>query len=175
MAAISFTSVMHILVLFGIVSLLNLPPLLVYRNSLLIFSATLVCVSMIRMVLPILRRQWSSEIGIAWPSVSLRQTTKERLGPPLDAEFLFYLFLDVRTTDALVGDLEYRYSQIRPNFGKRRADWWFWTQTLKSIGPVVLAWSRNVIRKPLMGMLLWVGVRVLLKDTVWLDWLRTLR
>src|SRR5208337_2404793 len=65
--------------------------------------------------------------------------TSGSVPPPTNAEFLFYLFLDAKNCDALVGDLEERYKVIRKKFGARRANFWYWTQTIRSVGPI--AWA----------------------------------
>jgi hypothetical protein len=65
---------------------------------------------------------------------------------PKNAEFLFYLFLDPQNCDALVGDLEERYRLIREKFGRRRANFWYWTQALQSVGPIVWAWGKRTLR-----------------------------
>ena len=36
------------------------------------------------------------------------------------------------------GDLEERYRIIRRKFGTRRAAFWYWTQAIRSVGPI--AW-----------------------------------
>lgn len=71
--------------------------------------------------------------------------------PPLNAEFLFYLFLDAQNCDALVGDLEERYRLIYKKFGQRRANFWYWTQAIRSVGPIVWAWMKKVL-KTLSGL-----------------------
>jgi len=70
---------------------------------------------------------------ITW--LSKRRRVSNR--PPLDAKYLFHVFLDRQNCDALVGDLEERYSLIRKEFGQRRADLWFWIQTIRSVGPMM--------------------------------------
>jgi hypothetical protein len=66
--------------------------------------------------------------------------------PPINASFLFYLFLDAKNCDALVGDLEERYKLIHKQFGVRRANFWYWTQTVTSIAPIVWAAMKRVTK-----------------------------
>jgi hypothetical protein len=66
--------------------------------------------------------------------------------PPLNAEFLFYLFLNQSNCDALVGDLEERYKLIRKKFGARRANFWYWVQVLTSVGPIIWAATKRLLR-----------------------------
>lgn len=62
--------------------------------------------------------------------------------PPANAEFLFYLFLDAANCDAFIGDLEERYRVILRKLGKRRADVWYWTLAIRSVGPIAWTWGR---------------------------------
>jgi hypothetical protein len=64
--------------------------------------------------------------------------------PPLNAQFLFYLFLEAQNCDAMVGDLEERYRLIHKKFGHRRAAFWYWTQVIRSVGPIVWAAIRKL-------------------------------
>jgi hypothetical protein len=66
--------------------------------------------------------------------------------PPLSAEYLFYLFLDSHNCDAIVGDLEERYRLIRRKFGSHRANFWYWTQAIRSVGPIAWAWAKRVMK-----------------------------
>jgi hypothetical protein len=68
---------------------------------------------------------------------------KQKYAPPLNAEFLFYLFMTPQDCDALVGDLEERYKLIHKRFGRRRANFWYWTQAVTSVGPIVWAWAKK--------------------------------
>jgi hypothetical protein len=68
--------------------------------------------------------------------------------PPLNAEFLFYLFLDQQNCDALVGDLEERFRLIHKKFGRRRANLWYWFQAGISLGPIIWAAAKKHLMKP---------------------------
>jgi len=50
-----------------------------------------------------------------------QQKASRQQSTSLDAKYLFHVFLDRQNCDALVGDLEERYSLIRKEFGQRRA------------------------------------------------------
>jgi hypothetical protein len=66
--------------------------------------------------------------------------------PPLSAVFLFYLFMTPQNCDALVGDLEERYKIICKKFGTRKADFWYWVQVITSVGPIVWAATKKLLK-----------------------------
>lgn len=93
------------------------------------------------------------EFGIAMIGGSLMQASLKtyssrnvRLRPPVNAEFLFYLFYDARNCDALVGDLEERYKLINRKFGAHRANFWYWTQVLRSLAPLGWAATKRFLK-----------------------------
>lgn len=88
--------------------------------------------------------------------------------PPLNAEFLFYLFLDAQNCDAIVGDLEERYNLIRKKFGQRRADFWYWTQAVRSAGPIIWVWTKRVALKPVIGVIAWGVAKGFVRYDSWL-------
>jgi hypothetical protein len=88
--------------------------------------------------------------------------------PPINAEFLFYLFMTPKDCDALVGDLEERYQKIHAKFGGRRAHFWYWSQTIRSVGPIVWAWVKKIVMKPVVAAITWAAAHHLLKDGSWL-------
>jgi hypothetical protein len=69
---------------------------------------------------------------------------REVAPPPQTACYLLSLVLSPRDREVIVGDLieEYR-SYIIPEFGDRRASIWFWTQTARSVWPVL---SRRLVK-----------------------------
>jgi hypothetical protein len=65
-------------------------------------------------------------------------TGRRRKGcPPINAEFLFYLFMTPQNCDAIVGDFEERYKIIYGKFGRRRANFWYWLQVVISLRPII--------------------------------------
>jgi hypothetical protein len=88
--------------------------------------------------------------------------------PPQNASFLFYLFTTPKNCDALVGDLEERYKLIHKRFGRRRANFWYWTQVLTSVGPIAWAWAKKVIMKPAIAFAGWAVARGLVGHDSWL-------
>ena len=66
--------------------------------------------------------------------------------PPPTLEFFFYLFLDAKNCDALVGDLEERYKIIRKKFGARRANLWYWVQVTRSVSPLAWAATKRMLK-----------------------------
>jgi hypothetical protein len=103
-------------------------------------------------------------VGTLWQASRRRNCRR----PPFNAEFLFYLFLTPQNCDALVGDLEERYKLMHKRFGRRRANFWYWTQTVTSVGPIVWAWGRKVVMKPVVAILGWAVAKGLLGHDSWL-------
>jgi len=85
----------------------------------------------------------------------------------MNAEFLFYLFLSPQNCDALVGDLEERYRAIHMKFGPRRANFWCWTEAIRSVGPIVWAWLRKLLMKPLLTVLAWTAAKGIVDHSSW--------
>jgi len=99
---------------------------------------------------------------------TLRNKKPIRRRPPLNAEFLLYLFMAPQHCNALVGDLEERYNTIRKKFGARRANLWFWAQAIRSVGPIVCAWFRKVLMKPIIAVLSWAAANRIVDHNSWL-------
>jgi len=97
-----------------------------------------------------------------------RYLQRSQLMPPVNAEFLFYLFLDACKCHALVGDLEERYKLIYAKFGARRANFWYWTQALRSVGPIVWTWAKKAALKPVLGIITWTVAKGLVGHESWL-------
>jgi hypothetical protein len=91
-----------------------------------------------------------------------------KVKPPIDAEFLFHLFMSPENCDSLVGDLEERYRLICKKFGRRRADFWYWSQTVRSLGPIVWAWGTKVLLKPALAVAGWAVAKGLVGQDGWL-------
>jgi hypothetical protein len=90
------------------------------------------------------------------------------LTPPVNAEFLFYLFMDAKNCDALVGDLQERYRLIHKTFGASKANFWYWRQAIQSVSPIVRAWGKKIVMKPAVGIITWAAAKHLLSDGSWL-------
>jgi hypothetical protein len=88
--------------------------------------------------------------------------------PPLNAEYLFYVFMTAENCDAIVGDLEERYQLIHKKFGPGKANFWYWTQAIRSVGPIAWAWMRKVVMKPMVGVIAWAVAKGLLSHDSWL-------
>ena len=88
--------------------------------------------------------------------------------PPISAKFLFYFFLDKQNCDATVGDLEERYKTINKEFQRFRADLWYWKEAIRSIGPIVWAWVKKVVLKPVMALVAWAVAKGLVGHDSWL-------
>jgi len=83
---------------------------------------------------------------------------------PVNAQFLFYFFLDTPTCDGLVGDLEERYSIIQGKFGTRRANLWYWKEVIRTVGPIVSSWFMKLVMRPAVAITAWAVAHGLLKD-----------
>lgn len=74
--------------------------------------------------------------------------------PPSFGAFLLCL-MSGKDWEPVLGDLEEDYQKIRARFGQRRADFWYRTQVVRSIIPLlgkgaraaVLAWLGEIIRR----------------------------
>jgi hypothetical protein len=102
-----------------------------------------------------------------WAMLLAHLATTQTLQPPRDAHFLFWMFLDPKTCDAIVGDLEERYRLIFKTFGRRRANFWYWTQAARSVGPIAWAWAKKIALKPLISVIIWAVARGLLEGASW--------
>jgi hypothetical protein len=109
-----------------------------------------------------LAEEMDVRINLGHTSVGIKES------PPLNAKYLFYLFLDAKNCDALVGDLEERHRLMRKKFGARRANFWYWTQALTSVGPIVWAWGKKIVMKPVVAAITWAAAKHLLSDGSWL-------
>jgi hypothetical protein len=67
----------------------------------------------------------------------LRQIALDNSRPPFEAEYLLYLILGKEERAAVIGDLAEEYRHILRQFGRRRANIWFYKQVTFSIWPFV--------------------------------------
>jgi hypothetical protein len=93
-------------------------------------------------------------------------TPKLRLSP--NAEFLFFLFLDPKHCEAIVGDLEERHKLIHKKFGARKANFWYWTWAIRSVAPITWAWAKKLALKPVIGVISWAVARGFFSHDSWL-------
>ena len=100
-------------------------------------------------------------------------TTELKSELPRNAEFLFYLFLDAERCDALAGDLEERHKLIRRKFGVRRANFWYWTQAIRSVGPIACAWIKKAALKPVLAISTWLLTHGLLDGSLH-EWVKNI-
>ena len=119
--------------------------------------------SVVTLVVSIFLYRWTTSVPHA-----ARSTRSFLETAPVNAEFLFYLFITSENCDALVGDLEERYRLIRRKFGQRRADFWYWTQALRSVGPIVWAWMKKSFAKPFVAVAGWAIAKGILGHDSWL-------
>ena len=65
-----------------------------------------------------------------------RKDVSATAGPPFNAEYFLYFFLQRDERDVVIGDLVECYGQVFARFGKRRADNWFYKQVIGSLWPL---------------------------------------
>lgn len=72
--------------------------------------------------------------------------SKKVKSPPLRAQFILYLLLAKRESEAIIGDLVEMYPQMVKKFGKRKADLLVWSQVIRAVVPIILSFVRPVVR-----------------------------
>jgi len=115
----------------------------------------------------IMRIQADSRSPFAGEKLEAEELASLSPTPPPNAEFLFHLFLPPQNCDALVGDLEERYKLIRKKFGRRHANFWYWTQTALSLRPIIWAWAKKVSMKPVVAAVGWAVTKRLIGHDGW--------
>jgi hypothetical protein len=65
------------------------------------------------------------------------------LPPPRNAKFTLLLFLSKEDREVQLGDLEETYYKIAEEFGSRRANFWYRSQVVRSLGP----WMWTLIKR----------------------------
>lgn len=63
--------------------------------------------------------------------------------PPRNAKFALLLFLSKEDREVQLGDLEETYYKIAEEFGSRRANFWYRSQVVRSLGP----WIWTLIKR----------------------------
>ena len=76
--------------------------------------------------------------------VRVEETKRLNRNPPVSGEYLLYLFLSKKDSEAVAGDLEERWRKIKKKFGVRRANFWYWTQVVRSLWPFGVAAAKRV-------------------------------
>jgi hypothetical protein len=112
-----------------------------------------------------LRRQTSSSVD---GDIDPKSTDLQECLPPINAEFVFYFFLDGPNCDAVVGDLEERYRRINERFGTARANCWYWKEAIRTTGPIAGSWAKTLVMKPVIGVLAWGMAKGLIGHDSWL-------
>jgi hypothetical protein len=65
---------------------------------------------------------------------------------PKNATYLLYLFIPKINREAILGDYEEDYPKVVLEFGRRKAEFWYWKDVLFTI-----AWHNPLIRRLLSG------------------------
>lgn len=108
----------------------------------------------------------STVLSVGGMLLHRRRGAGKRHAIPLNVKFLFYLFLDAKTCDALVGDLEERFQLILREFGPGKAKFWYWTMAIRSVGPIAWAWGTRCAFKLVKPVVVWlIGHGVLHPDS----------
>ena len=63
------------------------------------------------------------------------------------------LFLPKKVREPLLGDLEEEYQEVREQFGKCSANFWFYKQVLTSLWPMLQTTGRTLAKWGLLGWL----------------------
>ena len=58
------------------------------------------------------------------------------------------LMVNAEILDALIGDLQQRHDLIASTEGTLKADFWYWNQLLRSLGPFAWAWLKRIAVGP---------------------------
>ena len=66
------------------------------------------------------------------------------MGPPHWAEFLLLVLLPKSQREALPGDLAEEFHRIKTALASK-ARFWYWSQAIRSIGPLVFQFVRRVV------------------------------
>jgi hypothetical protein len=80
-------------------------------------------------------------------SAQVLDLLKWRRSPPSSAEFFLHLHMTPQHCDAIVGDLEERYTLIYKKFDRRRAIFWYWFQTVISLRPIIWAATKKMPKR----------------------------
>ncbi len=88
----------------------------------------------------------------------------EKDEPPINAEFLFHLFMTAQSADAIVGDLGEKYKRHLRKYGCGRARFWYCVQTFISLKPIIWAW----IKKPLTTLATMAAAKGLIGHDGWI-------
>jgi hypothetical protein len=64
--------------------------------------------------------------------------------PPVNAQFLLFLFLPKSQRYRFVDDLNEEFKEIRKRIGRNRAVFWYWWQVIASIWPIFIAWLKRL-------------------------------
>jgi hypothetical protein len=70
--------------------------------------------------------------------------TSDQAQPPANLDFILYFLMSRADCDALIGDLQERYSHLVERLGKARADLWYAKQVLASVWPLLSSWVRRL-------------------------------
>ena len=63
--------------------------------------------------------------------------------PPRNAKFALLLFISKEDREVQLGDLEETYYKVAEEFGSRRANFWYRSQVVRSLGP----WMWTLIKR----------------------------
>jgi hypothetical protein len=79
-----------------------------------------------------------------WVPISMFVETPDQAQPPANLDFILYFLMSRADCDALIGDLQERYSHLVERLGKVRADLWYAKQVSASVWPLLSSWVRRL-------------------------------
>jgi hypothetical protein len=88
--------------------------------------------------------EWVALKSLIWQIEIERADTPDTPDPPKIAEFI--LMVLASNAEAMLGDLNERFTDDCQRIGKRRATRLYWARTLRSIGPILIRWLRKALK-----------------------------
>lgn len=82
-------------------------------------------------------------LGLTLSEIRARERASAKTPPPRNAKFTLLLFLSKEDREVQLGDLEETYHKIAEEFGSRRANFWYRSQVVRSLGP----WIWTLIKR----------------------------
>jgi hypothetical protein len=78
-----------------------------------------------------------------WPWIDVQIAPRK---PPEMARYVLHLLLSRRDRQNLIGDLIEEFQTVQlPEFGVRKANFWFWEQAISSVWPIIRGRIRNIV------------------------------
>jgi hypothetical protein len=88
--------------------------------------------------------------------------------PPVDAKYFLQFLMTHDNCEAILGDLQEQYEAIYSKGGLIQANLWYWTQVIRSVGPIALAWGKKAMMRPVIGVAAWAVAKGFVGHDSWL-------